>query len=280
MRSRAALPSLLSLISAVSCAEPEPASEPQTSLFRTMRFARELEEGQSHGFDLDGQTTAEGEGTGCGVADFTGPGGEVGIDNEFARILPAIEELGGAALELLVQDAIEAGELLLLTELQGLDAEDEDPCVDLSLMRGTGVPAVGGDGLILAGQSFERSEIVEPSSVKCQALENGVLRAAPLTMRLPLAVFDEIIDLTMHDGVIELRKSEAGWDVTIGGGVDVAEIQHNVDGFDGIGDDIPVLVETVLGLHADLSGAGPGACDRISVTLQAEAVPAFLIDAN
>lgn len=265
-------------LSLLGCARDDVPPEPEQSLFRTLRFAREVVEGQSEGFDLDGAETVEGAADGCGIGDFAHPQGGGGIDNEFARILPLIEELGGAALELLVQDAIEAGELLLLTELAGLDDELNDSCVDVSLLRGLGVPALGGDGLLLPDQSFELNTVVPPSELSCVPLVDGVLHASPITMRLPLAVFDELVDLTMHDGTLEMKRTEAGWDVAIGGGVSVLEIQQNVESFDGIGEDIPVLVETVLGAHADLEGDVPGICDRISVTLRAEGVRAFLIE--
>lgn len=269
-------PILIVLLAAGGCAPSAEAPEPVTSLLRTVDFVREEADGISAGFDLDGRTSDDTDSSGCFIPDFTHPDGTQGIDNRFARILPAIENLGGAALEALVQAAVDSGELLLIAELRGLDDPWDDDCVDVSLLRGRGAPAIGSDGLLLPDQTFDRDLDAPAASVSCATLEGGVLRARPMTMRLPLAVFDEWIDLTLIDGTLEITTTDTGWDVMIGGGVGVVEIQDNVASLDGIGDDIPVLIETVLGVHADLAPNAWGGCDRISVTLRAEAVPAYL----
>src|SRR5687768_14774767 len=136
--------------------------EPQTWVMREIRFVRQVD-GVSDGFDLDG---VDGGLEGCGIADFTSPDGVPGVDNAFARMIPALELTEAAAVEPLIQDAINSGQLLLLVELAGVDDTAEDECVDVGLMRGAGEALVGGDVLLVSGQTLEVDASVEPAWVE------------------------------------------------------------------------------------------------------------------
>ena len=63
-----------------------------------------------------------------------------------------------------------------------------------------------------------------------------------------------------------------------GGGVDVEEIRTNVENLDGVGDEVPALINTVLDTRADLSPDSTGNCQRISVVFEFTAVSAYLFD--
>jgi len=258
-----------------ACTAPEP--EAQTALISTMGFAWEIEEGVSRGFDLDGSATAEGGATGCGIEDFVSPDGEPGIDNSFAPILPALENIGGDALEPLVQESIDSGELLLMIEMIGLEDPMDDECVDLHVQRGIGPPAIGTDGFILPGQTYERDPDAPDSFVDCATMSDGVLWAQPFSMRLPLNIFDEFVDFEMLDGILEMTFEDDGtYSGLFAGGVDTAELNANVQGLDAIPEAIPELVETVMDIRADLAPTAGGDCSRISITFQFGGVSAHL----
>lgn len=266
---------LLGLLALVGCTAPE--VEVETALISEMGFAWEESEGVSQGFDLDGFTTVEGGTTGCGIPDYTSPDGAVGIDNSFAPVLPALENVGGDALDPLVQASIDDGSLLLLIEMAGLDDPAEDDCVDLHVQRGIGPPAIGTNGFILPGQTFEQDLDAPDSIVECATMTDNVLHAAPFNMRLPLNIFDEFVDFEMLDGILEMEFHDDGtYSGAFGGGIETAELIANVNGLDAIPEAIPDLIETVMDVRADLAPTNGGDCSRISVTFRFSGVSAYL----
>ena len=67
------------------------------------------------------------------------PNGNPGIDNAFSALIPALESTEAVALESLVQDSINNGNLLLMVEITGVDNWQNDDCVDVSIWRGQGL---------------------------------------------------------------------------------------------------------------------------------------------
>lgn len=260
--------------------EPEPAAtEPEIAVVSHLGFGREEPEGQSLGHDLDGRISAEDDAQGCGVVDLTHVvTGEPGIDNSFAGLLPALELAGAGPLEDLIQNSVLSGELLILLEMQGLN-DPAAECIDLTLARAVGPPRLGGDGAILPGQTFERDLEAPSAQVPCAQANGATLRGEDLELRLPLRVFDEFIDITLYDGVIEAEMDEDGsMTGVISGGLSVLELEQNVAALDGIGDQIPALIGPLLDANADLAPTGFGSCSELSVVLTFETVSAYVFD--
>ncbi|MBJ95801.1 MAG: hypothetical protein CMP23_15170 [Rickettsiales bacterium] len=247
----------------------------ELAVLREMVFVRE-EDGVSDAFDLDGRVSTDTDAEGCYHEDVVGLDGEPGIDNTFANVLPALEVAGGAALEPLIQASINDGRLLLMIGLDGIDDRRNDDCVRLRISRGMGAPAVGGDGLILPGQTFDPDPQRGESVVECAELSGGVLRGSSFSLRLELNIFDEYIDLTLLDGVLEMELlPERGYIGRIGGGVSIQEVKDNVASLDGIGDEIPAMIDSILELNADLVPDDWGNCTQMSVTFHFTAASAF-----
>jgi hypothetical protein len=264
---------LVTLMGLASCVPP---SEPELLVIRDLTFIREDAEGISDGFDLDGVVSDENDPQGCFREDLVDSQGNPGIDNAFSNILPALELTEASAIEPLIKAAIDEGRLLLMLEIDGLDDRSEDDCVDLRLSRGTGPPAVGGDGLILPGQTYERDLDAPESFMECGLLSGGVLTAAPLNMRLPLEVFDEQVDVSLYDGIFEITLLPDGtYQGRFAGGIDIAALMANVYTFDGVGDEVFDLLDSVLGINADLLPNEDGICQRLSVGFNFEAVSAY-----
>ena len=265
------------VLSLTGCAAPT--GESETAVISKLGFAREEPDGVSTGFDLDGLTSDETDAGGCFIEDFTSPDGALGIDNSFAKMLPALDLAGGSALSDLIQAAVDSGELLLMLELSGIDDFENDVCVALDLSRGSGSPSLGTDGAILPDQTYDRDLDQPATGIECATITDQVLSAEGVSVRLPLQIFDESIDLTMTGGIIELRWDEdGGYSGQLAGGVSVQEIQDNVDTLDGIGNDIPVLIETVLETRADLKPDSFGICQEVAVTFEYLAVGAYFFD--
>jgi hypothetical protein len=250
-------------------------------VIRTLGFVRpedaEVSSGDPavcDGFDLDGLETALGASDGCGIADFVGPDGTPGIDNAFAYLLPALELTEAAAVESLIQAAIENGSLLLTMELGGVSDPLDDACVDLTLGRALGPPLIGTDGLLLAGQTFAPDPDRPSLTVEGMALEGGVLEA-PIDLTLPVTVFDVDLDFELLDGWMRVERGEDGiLRGLFAGGVEIAYMlqvaqEENVD---------PALhgvLAALLGTWSDLAPDESGLCTQISITFSFEAVPAF-----
>lgn len=238
-----------------------------------LTFAREID-GVSDGFDLDGVASTDGSAGGCGVPDLVGPDGADGIDNAFAYLLPALELTEAAAVEGLIQATIDSGDLLMSVELADLDDPTDDRCVDVAVGRAVGTPMIGTDGLLLSGQTFDPDPDVPVFVVPETALAGGVFEA-PLSLSLPISIFDVDLVFAIPDGRIRGELHEDGTMTGVfGGGVDIAYLlqiaqEENVDA--GLHD----VLAALLGAWADLAPGDDGVCTQVSLTFAFEAVPAF-----
>lgn len=249
----------------------------ELALLSKVSFVRDAS-GVSRGFDLDGETSSAGGPSGCGVGDQVDPDGNPGIDNSFARLMPALEQTEAAALESVIQEAIRSGGLLAVIQLDDVEDPFDDACVDLSLTNGVGLPMIGADGEVLPYQTFHRDPDAPVSRVDALSIEGGVVEGGPLDLDLPFAFLDA--DIVFHvEGVqLRLERHEDGrLTGLLGGGIaiqDLSDLAHNT----GISAEVEDLLDSVLGFAADLAPNEAGECEQISVVLDFEAIPAFFYD--
>jgi hypothetical protein len=266
-----------------ACAGPDEVEDTDESFDNTLvisqiGFAREVD-GESFGFDLDGITSGSGGGPGCGVADFVSPDGVEGIDNSFAILLPGLEQIGAEAVEPLLQDAIDQGELLWLFDLVGLDSLTQDDCVALTVSRGAGAPVLGGTGSLVTGQTFDLDPDVPTSEVACAEVAGGVLTGGPLEIALPLAIFDESLFIDLQGGIVGMELREDGTaHGYIGAGISIEQLAENIESLDGVEGAIISLALGALSQRADLEPDATGACTQMSMALEFEAISAFHFD--
>jgi hypothetical protein len=240
-------------------------------VIQTLRFQR-AEDGVSDGFDLDGTTEAV-----CGITDYTDPEGASGIDNAFAYLLPALELTEAAAVESLVQFAIDSGELMITLELEGLDDPVDDDCVDLVLGRAAGAPMVGTDGRLLPGQTLDRDPAIEVLRIEDVAVVDGTFEA-PFTITLPVTIFDVDLEFTLLDGRIRGTVAPDGTVTGVfGGGVDVdyllsIALEENVD--PGLHD----ILAALLGAWSDLAPDATGQCTQVSIHFVYTTTDVFFFD--
>lgn len=243
-------------------AEPDPV---QVFALNRLDFERQTD-GVSRGFDLDGQDGA------CGIDDYAGPGGESGIDNSFAELLPLMETAGGAAFEDLIQGTVDSGEFLLLTRLEVVG-----DCVVTDIYRAASPPLVGADGELLAGQTLPVREGGPILHVDCATWEDDdTLVATGLTLPVEIEIFGEAIAIALSEGAMRLHLSEDGtaWG-EVGGGIDVDDLWAQIGPIGGIGTQLLALLEGLLFLRADMAPEG-GDCTHMSAVMAFEAQPAFL----
>ena len=267
---------VLCALGAVACGASEVATEEASAilLVQALEFAREAPRGVSAGFNLDGLVSGTNDGRTCFKEDFAGPGGEEGVDNELARLLPLIDLAGEGALQALVQDAVNEGRLLMFFEL----FEGEAGQVRLRVRRGADVPLLGTDGLILPGQTLavdpERPLLGEGEG----RLEGGVLEVGPFPLSSPLVVFSQLYQVDLPQAHLRFVFTEEG-DVesgTVGGGIPVAQLIDVLRTASNFGPEFEELFGTAVRDAGDLARADDGACAQMSSALTLRAVPAFV----
>ena len=243
----------------------------QVWVMRQIAFAR-FEDDIAPGFDLDDST-----GKVCGHDDWDSPWGTDGIDNNLARLIPALESTEAVAVEAILLQTINNGELLIVMEAGAVDSYEDDACIELDVMRGMGPVEVGSDDLLLPGQTVALDPDAEVTWLQTPRIEAGVFHAAGFSMSLPFQVLNEAIRFDIRQGQLRMEvdpetRVARGF---AGGGVNVAEILALVADL-GVDAEVKDLLNSILPAMADLDADGDGECEEISMALEFEAVPAWL----
>lgn len=241
-----------------------------------LAFTRLAEDGTINGFDLDATQSTAGDPVGCGHADRTSADGTAGIDSAFATLVPVLEGLGAGAVEGLIQQAIDSGELLILIEIGHLDDWQDDTCADVAVHRGQGTPIIGTDGTILVDQTFGLSPEVQSTFGEGGSVDAGAFEIQGVEITLPVQILDVFLTFTMPEGAIRLALAEDGTvRGHIAGGVPVEQITTQIGGITDIGDlssVIPPLIESAADLYPDETGA----CTALSLGFDVAGKPAFV----
>jgi hypothetical protein len=245
-------------------------------VLKTLRFARN-NAGISNGFDLDDRVSNATDTGGCRKVDLTTPDGTPGVDNQFASLLPAIEATGGIAFEGLIQNAINAGNILLLVEVSGLDDHHDDSCVSVAVVDGQGEPLLDAEGGMEAGQTFARSETPPPPPVT-GAIAESTLLADGLSLTVPAYVFFYEFRVPIQSARLSMTIADDGTATGVVAGAvlveTLIEIVSQIDGADGVPDAVIALAPGL----ADLFPGDDGKCQAVSAALEFEAVPAFFYE--
>lgn len=228
-------------------------------------------EGRVIGVDLDDHVSDETSEQSCGHADFVSPGGTPGVDNEFARFVPTLEDSLGTTFEL--NPAITSGELLFGLALVDVDST-EDPSVlvsagPLRLPAESEAPVITVDGTLQPGQTFGWAEATPTGE---GSIEEAVLDVPLGDVDIGWTV-DETTSSTLHIRDARLRVPFA--DGEPGTAVLAGRLWI---------DDLVVLVPLTGGGHADnrelledvadLDPNAEGVCQSISIAIEVELVRA------
>lgn len=244
----------------------------------SIRFTRPDDQGMLNGFDLDGATTGLGENSGCGVPDDAAPDGRTGIDNAFAKLLPALALTEAQAIEEIIQATLNDGSLVMLVRLNGADDLQNDTCATLDIVRGMGLPRVGAHGFINAWQTFDEDPTVPVVEAGEVSLVDGTVEVRGMDVAIGFEFLGTQIDLTLLSGALRMEiQPDGSVRGIMGGGIDVDTVLGIADTA-GIAQDVYDLLAGLLGNVTDLAPDETGACTQISVSMDIEAVPAFLYD--
>lgn len=248
----------------------------EVAVLTRVAFSR-IEDGVTQGYDLDDDQTKAGDPWGCGIQDYVDADGNEGIDNAFGQVIPALESTQAVVLEDLISESINSGELLLMLELDDLNSDEDDACVDLTIQQALGTPNVGNDGEVESGQTFDRDPD-SPIETVATSVVAGRIDSPVFDYRLPLQVFREAIDFDIYNArarvVLNGDGTVSGF---INGGVS-ADYVMEIANRDGIGDDVAATLEPVVMALRDLDRDGDGECEDISVVLEFDGKLAFFYE--
>lgn len=251
--------------------------ETRAVVINNLAFGRRKDDGTAWGFDLDNRVSTASDSEGCNKADLQTPDGLVGVDSAFSGMVPALEATEAGAVEGLIDDSINNGQLLLLLELAGVQDRVQDSCVDVRILRGGGTPMLGTDGELLDGQTFGVDPNLPGVEMVCMPLVDGSVVARPFDMLLPLQVLDVELELSMHNAALRLDMYEDGtaWGY-LAGDVPTSDILQIVEGEGDLGD-IRDLVVSLVNAAADLDPSTDG-CTGLSIVLEFQAMQAFIME--
>jgi len=238
----------------------------------TITHARR-DEGIVWGFDIDGMNSLGTDPNGCYKEDLIDPNGNTGIDNAFSALIPALETTEAVALESLVQQSINNGNLLLMVEISGVQDWQNDDCVDVSIWRGQGTPLIGTDGTLMLHQSFFKDKTMPNSNIGGIQIIDGKLEARPMNVELPVQVLDESLNFKLTEGGLYIELTEEG-DMS-GFFTGALPIQTLTDITTLPDVNLPEIVQDLVASAADLYPQEDGTCSAISVAFEYNAIPAF-----
>jgi hypothetical protein len=240
------------------------------------------------GFDIDGTVSSDaspapGE---CAHDDFSGPAGEAGYDDQLWRAIGCIRGFqDGDVVESVVDGAVRDGSMTILVDVRGVDDATSDDDVEVQVFSSSDAPPLGGDGSVLPFGTLS----IDPdprfhSTVGRGRIENGVVTAGPLDIRVRLNIQIVLGELTFRDAYVRLVLAPDG---TATGGIygyapleDVYEIFGRQAGTIGGKE---ALGYTCSGLHAALAreadghfDPASGACTSLSTAYRFTGIPAFV----
>ena len=243
----------------------------------TITFAAEVEPGVSPGFNLDGKVSDGSDMESCGGVDYTDPDGTPGVDNQAALLVPVFDLVGFGAVSSFIQGAVEEGGFLLLWQIDGIDDLHYDEEVTVRMRFGSGVPLLGTDGRIVAGQTYHLHEDSPDQNVPNARIVDGVLEAGPYDTFLPIDVFGVHYELDVRGAYLRGRLTYDGGieEGVLGGAVtyqSLLELAEKADGeAGGIYDRVVLITDGLTDMMPDEDGV----CQAMSASLAYSAVPAF-----
>jgi len=257
----------------------------QTTIVSKLAFARH-KDGVTAGFDVDGYVSDGNQSTdqetnSCGQMDFEDADGTQGIDNQLARLMPLLDTVTAADVNLIIKGAIENGQLLTAITLSGVDSLENDPCVEVLFEPGLGSPTLGSDGDLDPSQTFE-IDTTGPTTHAVGAIKNGYFEVGPFDLDLLVVVFAEKFKLHIHQARVRVKldQTEHGRMVgSIGGGVRIQDLVDIIAEFDLNSGERDAAANFIKGLGDLDYDPATKACKTMSVGVTMSGRRAFIVPA-
>lgn len=260
------------------CRAPESYADPD--------FATLASGGTVDALDIDGASSRRDDGGACAHDDFTALDGTPGADDQLWRAIGCIRGFqSGDIVGSVVDGAVRDGSMTILVDVQGVDDPQNDDDVTVQVFSSKDAPPRGGDGSVLPYGTLG----IDPderfhSTVGRGRIENGVVIAGPLDVRIRLNIQIVLGELSFRDAFVRVALHPDG---TASGGIfgfapvdDVYEIfgrqAGTIGGKEALGYTCAGLYQALMS-QAD-GGFDPetGSCTTISTAYRFDGVPAFV----
>jgi len=249
-----------------SCTDPQD--------FPSLRGGLRFYEGRvAQGINLDGRT---------GATDYTGPGGEPGVDNELWRIVGCARIFRESGDSQTAHKTLFSARAPTLIELSNVDDMNNDPDVAVAIYSSADPLVVNATGGVLAHASYDIDPDPTLQSITRGRIVDGLLTTEP---------FD--LTLNYKEQIVETKRLIRGarvqakviQDGSIQGGIygyyDVESFWRSVQGMSQLGADFsgfscPDVWEAVHRLADGFPDPKTGRNTAISSTLQFVGMPAYV----
>jgi hypothetical protein len=251
------------------------------------------------GFDLDdrvssGDSPATGE---CAHDDFTGPGGEPGIDYGFLDIIrnDEVREDGkyvfggfreGQLVDGVIRGAVKNGSMTILLQVQGLDDPQNDDEVLVQIYGSEDSPALGTDNSVLPGATLSIHPDTRFHSGEVPgAIVDGVLIAGPIDLLFPVDIMIVRDEMLIHDSWLQIELGDGTFEGTVSGYWDVANIRDIIGTpTTQNGNAANFTIEQFEAGMADFADgdydADSGLCKSFSIMFRFQGLQAFIADSG
>lgn len=240
------------------------------------------------GFDLDGiASTNEVPGANaCAHTDLSGPGGEVGIDNQLWRAVGCIKgyQRGNTIDEFAIAN-IREGQRTILVRLSGIDDPVNDDEIEVAFFSSSNPIPVDAAGAMMEGASLSISADPRHRNVTQGRLVNGVVLAGPFDLRLDFKGQFLAAEYALRDARVRLELLPGGrlrglvggyWDIEQF--YDIYARQATRQGAFTVGFRCPGMYGAVERLADAYPDPVTGACTAISTAFRLSGIPAFVIE--
>jgi hypothetical protein len=236
--------------------------------------------------DIDQTASRAGDGAQCAHDDFASPDGTPGVDDQLWRAIGCIRGFqDGDVVGSVVDAAVRDGSMTILVDVQGVDDPLNDDDVRVQVFSSRDAPPLGGDGSVLPfGTLGVDPDARYHSTVGRGRIENGVVLAGPLDIRIRLNIQIVEGDLSFRDAHVRLTLAPDG---SARGGIfgfapvaDVYEIfgrqAGTIGGKEALGYTCSGLYGALLSQADGHFDAATGGCSSISTAYRFAGIPAFV----
>lgn len=247
----------------------------------------------AQGMDLDGTDSGGATANSCAHANFIGPAGETGIDNQLYRVLGCIaayrpeQHFQSNTIRDFVNSARQDGQVSTVMELRGLDNDLNDDDVEVGLYSTRNPTLYDPERKGVPYESYQIDPNPRWQNIGRGKVVNGVLTTEPFDVRLDhyqgegwkhrseYQIKGARLRLQLHpDGSAEgmlagYADVEAAYNTEFTQWGPVLEF--------GFGGSCPALYKALNDLADGYPDPATGRCTALSTAFRIDAVPAFLI---
>ncbi len=281
------------------CLNPEAA--PPEPHFRTLSSTSAT----ALGIDLDANQEKDARPAACARSEFTGPGGERGIDNQFYRLVGCSRSFQPAGQSNSFAIEMLSGAWGILLTVSGIDDLRNDDAVEVGIFANADPIQLSPTRAPLDYATYAGDQDPHFRAVTRGRIDNGVLTTEPVDVRFHNVVNSMRLERVLRDARLQATLSDDGkLSGYLSGYTPLESLYDNQFGYrqgrSGNGELAPLPLRSgtangaarVLGytcpgvyqaMHRLADGhpdPASGQCTSISTQYRIEAIPAFVVDAE